>query len=119
MKQPTGTTQIRITTAVNDALKKLVSDERLRHMSAAGLADTLLCEACAASSGGGAHLPTVLYLRTILGVPEVPSVLEQRIDAIERGLRDSGLRDHTRSPSLNEPTGSYGVKKAGGSSKKK
>ena len=51
------------------------------------LADTLLREACAAAEGGsGTELPTVLYLRTVFGLPTSGNDIEARLSRIEQSL---------------------------------
>lgn len=82
----TPSTQLRITTDANDALKEVAA--RFPAWSLAQLANTLLLEACRACLGKTpAALPTVGYIRQQLGISE-PNSLDVDIKGELACLRD-------------------------------
>ena len=90
--------KIRISPATNECLKRVVL--RFPQFSASSLADAFLTEACAAASGeSSAELPTVLYLRSMLGITSAPSPIEDRLSRIER-IVQTNYSNPERTPSL-------------------
>lgn len=70
MAAPTGT-HIRISGETNTSLKALA--KKAPQFSASALADQFLHEACQSALGKApASLPTVIYLRTTLGIKDPP-----------------------------------------------
>ena len=97
-----GDSLIRISRTTNDALN--VVAKKVPRFSAAGLADALLSEACAALNGKGSfELPTLVYLADLLHVKRTTDdTMETRLQRLELLL--PAQRTEMESMVLNEAT---------------